>query len=88
MAEPKKRRSKGKSLTCVKTWDEYLSEDEPPRIRDHHSSSRSSRSSHKCLMARGNTSIPSSSDDDKPSIDELEHDVKCFEDVCTKQKAQ
>jgi uncharacterized coiled-coil protein SlyX len=45
-------------------------------------------------MARGHTSIPSSSDDsniddeDKTSIDELAHAVKFFEDVCTKQKAQ
>jgi hypothetical protein len=47
-------------------------------------------------MARGKMSIPSSSDksnsDDegegKPSIDELEEDVKFFQDVCTKQKAQ
>ena len=43
---------------------------------------------------RGKTSIPSSSDDNdsnderKPSIDELVHAVKFFEDVCTKQKAQ
>jgi hypothetical protein len=46
-------------------------------------------------MAKGNTSIPSysddsdsDSDDDKPSVDELVHAVKFFEDVCTKQKAQ
>jgi hypothetical protein len=45
-------------------------------------------------MARGNSSIPSYSDDsdsndeDKPSIDELVQAVKFFEDVCTKQKAQ
>jgi hypothetical protein len=44
-------------------------------------------------MARGNTSIPSSSDsssddEDKPSIDELAHVVKFFENVCTKQKTQ
>jgi hypothetical protein len=47
-------------------------------------------------MARGKTSIPSSSDDsddecddeEKPSLDELVHAVKFFEDVCTKQKAQ
>jgi hypothetical protein len=46
-------------------------------------------------MARGNTSIPSSSDDsdsdsddDKPSVDELMHVIKFFEDVYTKQKVQ
>jgi hypothetical protein len=46
-------------------------------------------SSHKYLMARGNTSIPSSSDsddEDKPFVDELVHAVKFLEDVCTKQK--
>jgi hypothetical protein len=53
MAEPKKERSKGKALTSVKTWDDSSSEDEPPRTRSHRSSSRSSRSSRKCLMARG-----------------------------------
>jgi hypothetical protein len=47
-------------------------------------------------MARGKSSIPSSSDDSdnecdgegKPSLDEVVHAVKFFEDVCTKQKAQ
>jgi hypothetical protein len=39
-----KEMSKGKALTSVKTWDESSSEDEPPRTRDHRSSSRSSRS--------------------------------------------
>jgi hypothetical protein len=91
--EPKKR-SKGKALKTVKTWDDFLSEVEPLRRRDHCSSSCSSRSSlHKYLMARGNSSISSSSDDsdsdyeDKPFVDELAHAVKFFEDVCTKQKA-
>jgi hypothetical protein len=93
MAEPIKRRSKGNALTSVKTWDDSSNEDDPPRTRSHRSSSRSSRSSHKCLMARGKTSIPSSSDDEcddegKPSIDELAHVVIFFEDVCTEQKAQ
>jgi hypothetical protein len=81
-----KRRSKGKVLTSVKTWDDSSSEDEPPRSHDHRSSSRSL---HKCLMARVNTSIPSSSDrdsddEDKPSVDELMHVLNFFEDVCTK----
>jgi hypothetical protein len=96
MAEPKKERSKGKVLTSVRTWDDSSSEDEPPRTRNHQSSSCSSRSSHKCLMARGKMSIPSSSDDSssdddgegKPSVDELAEAVKFFQDVCTKQKAQ
>jgi hypothetical protein len=96
MAEPKKGRSKGKALTSVKTWDDSSSEDEPPRMRSHRSSSRSSRSSHKCLMSRGKMSIPSSSDESssddegegKPSVDELAEAVKFFQDVCTKQKAQ
>jgi hypothetical protein len=96
MAEPKKERSKGKALTSVITWDDSSSEDEPPRTRNHQSSSRSSRSSHKCLMARGKMSIPSSSDDSssdddgegKPSVDELAEAVKFFQDVCTKKKAQ
>jgi hypothetical protein len=47
-------------------------------------------------MARGKTSIPSSSDDSddecddegNPSIDELVHAINFFEDVCTKQKSQ
>jgi hypothetical protein len=92
MVEPTKRRSKGKALTSVKTWDDSSSKDGPPNTRSHLSSSRSSWSSHKYLMARGKTSIPSSSDDSdddrKPSIDELVHAVNFFEDVCTKQKAQ
>jgi hypothetical protein len=66
-------------LTSVKTWDDSSSEEEAPRTHSHRSSSRSSRSSHKCLMARGKMSIPSSSDDSSsdnegernPSIDEL-----------------
>jgi hypothetical protein len=85
MTEPTKRRSKGKALTSVKTWDDSSTKDEPPRTHNQHSSSRSLRSSHKCLMARGKTSIPSSSDDNddegKPFLDELVH-------ACTKQKAQ
>jgi hypothetical protein len=92
MAESKKGRSKGKVLTSVKTWNDSSSEDEHPRTRSHQSSSRSSRSSHKCLMARGKMSIPSSSDDSssddegegKPSIDELAEAVKIFQNVCTK----
>jgi chromosome segregation ATPase len=47
-------------------------------------------------MARGKTSISSSSDDSddecddegKPSVDEVVHAVMFFEDACTKQKAQ
>jgi hypothetical protein len=62
IVEPEKR-SKGKALTSVKTWDDSSSEDDPPRNHNHHSSSCSSRSSHKCLMARGKSSVPSSSDD-------------------------
>jgi hypothetical protein len=93
MAEPKKERSKGKALTSVRTWDDSSSEDEPPRMRSHRSSSRSSQ---KCLMARGKMSIPSSSDDSssdnegegKPSVDELVEAFKFFQDVCTKQKTQ
>jgi hypothetical protein len=83
MAKPKKERSKGKALTSVRTWDDSSSEDEPPRTCSHRSSSRSS---HKCLMARGKMSIPSSgddisSDDDgegKPSVDELAEAVTFF----------
>jgi hypothetical protein len=76
MAGPTKRRRKGKALTSVNTWDDSSSEDDPPRTRSHGSSSHSSRSSHKCLMTRGKTSIPSSSDDEcddegKPFVDEL-----------------
>jgi hypothetical protein len=83
MDEPTKRRSKGKALTSVKTWDDSSSEDDPLRTRNHCSSSRSSRSSHKCLMTRGKRSTPSSSDDEcngegKPSVDELVHAVKFF----------
>jgi hypothetical protein len=96
MTEPKKERSKGKALTSVKTWDVSSSEDEPPRTRSHQSTTRSSRSSRKCLMARGKMSIPSSSDESssddegegKPSVDELAKAIKFFKDVCTKQKAQ
>jgi FtsZ-binding cell division protein ZapB len=47
-------------------------------------------------MARGEMSIPSSSDgsssdaegEGKPSVDELAEAIKFFQDVCTKQKAQ
>jgi hypothetical protein len=96
MVEPKKERSKCKALTSVNTWDDSSSEDEHPRTRSHRSSSRSSRSSRKCLMARGKMSIPSSSDESssddegerKPSIDELVEAVKFFQVVCTTQKAQ
>jgi hypothetical protein len=97
MAKPIKMRSKGKALTSVKTWDDSSSEDKPSRTCNHRSSSHSSRSSHKCLMARGKTSISSSSDDNsngddegegKLSLDELSEAVKFFEDVCTKQKSQ
>jgi hypothetical protein len=96
MAKPKKERSKGKALTSVKTLDDSSSEDEPPGTRSHRSSSRSSLSSRKCLMARGKMCIPSSSDESssddegegKPSADELVEAVKFFQDVCTKQKAQ
>jgi hypothetical protein len=42
VAEPTKRRSKGKALTSVKTCDDSSSEEEPPRTRSHRSSSRSS----------------------------------------------
>jgi FtsZ-binding cell division protein ZapB len=88
-----KGRSKGKALTSVKTWDDSSSEDEPPRTRSHLSSSRSS---HKCLMARGKMSVPSSNDESssddegegKPSVDELAEVVNFFQDVCTKKKAQ
>ena len=93
MAEPTKGRSKGKTFISVKTWDDSSSEDEPPRTHINRSSSRSSR---KCLMARGKMSIPSSSDESssndegegKPSVDELAEAIKFFQDVCTKQKAQ
>jgi hypothetical protein len=93
MAEPRKERSNGKALTSLKTWEDSSSEDEPPRTCNHRSLSRSSR---KCLMARGKMSIPSSSDESssddegegKPSIDELAEAVKFFQDVCTKQKTQ
>jgi hypothetical protein len=86
MAEPKNRRSKGKALTSVKTWDDSSSKDEPPKTFSHQSASRSSWSSHKCFMARGKMSIPSSSDDSssddegegKPSVDELAEAVKFF----------
>jgi hypothetical protein len=62
------------------------SEDEPSRTCSHRSSSNTSRSSHKCLMARGKMSIPTSSDDSssddegegKPSVDELAEAVKFF----------
>ena len=72
MVEPKKERSKGNALTSVKTWDDSSSEDETPRTRSHQSSSRSSLSSRKCLMARGKMSITSSSDDSSSDDDEGE----------------
>jgi hypothetical protein len=86
MAEPTKGRRKGKALTSVKTWDDSSSEDKPPRTRSHRSSSRQSRSSRKCLIARGKMSISSSSDDSssddegegKPSLDELAEAVIFF----------
>jgi hypothetical protein len=42
MAIPKRERSEGKVLTSVKTWDDSSSKDEPPRTRNHESSSHSS----------------------------------------------
>jgi hypothetical protein len=39
MINPKKRKSKGKALTSVKTWDDSSSEDDSPRTRSHRSSS-------------------------------------------------
>jgi hypothetical protein len=54
MAEPKKRRSKGKDRTNVKTWYASSSEDEPQRSRGH----RSSHLSHECLMAKGKNEYP------------------------------
>jgi hypothetical protein len=39
MAEPTKGRSKGKMLTNAKTWDDSSSEDKPPRMHSHRSSS-------------------------------------------------
>jgi hypothetical protein len=69
-AEPTKRRSNGQALTSVKTWDDSSSEDDPPMTRSHRSSSRSSWSSHKCLMARGKTSISFPSDESDDECDE------------------
>jgi hypothetical protein len=69
MAEPQKRWSKGKVLTSVKTLDNSSSEDDPLRTHIHHSSSCSLQSSHKFLMARGKTSIPSSRDDSDNECD-------------------
>jgi hypothetical protein len=67
--------------------DNYLSSDDGASTISHKFSL--SLFSHKCLMARGKSHDSSSSDDeDKPSIDELVHVVKCFEDVCTEQKDQ
>jgi hypothetical protein len=96
MDKPRKERSKGKTLTSVKTWNDSSSEDEPPRTHSHRSSSCSSRSSLKCLMSRGKMRITSSSDENnsddegegKPSVDELAEAIKVFQDVYTKQKAQ
>jgi hypothetical protein len=42
MAEPTKRKSKGKALTSFKTWNDSSSEDDPPRTPNHRSSSHSS----------------------------------------------
>jgi hypothetical protein len=68
MAEPTKRRSKGKTLTSAKTCDDFSSEEEPPRTRSQRSSSRSLWPSRQCLMARGKMSIPSSSDDSSSDV--------------------
>jgi hypothetical protein len=91
MAEPTKGRSKGKTLISDKTWDDSSSEDESPRTCNHQSSSRSSR---KCLMARGKMSIPSSSDDSssddegegKPSLDELAEAIEFFEEYALNKR--
>jgi hypothetical protein len=72
MVEPIKRTDKGKALTSVKTWDDYSSKDKSSRTHIYRSSSHSSWSSHKCLMTRGKTSIPSSSDDSSSYDDEGE----------------
>jgi hypothetical protein len=71
MDKPRMGRSKGKTLTSVKTWDDSSSEDEPPRTHSHRSSSCSSRSSLKCLMSRGKMRISS-------SVDELAEAIKVF----------
>jgi hypothetical protein len=53
MVEPTKRRSKGKALTSVKTWDDSSSKDEPPRTRSHKSSSRPSQLKDQVTPKRG-----------------------------------
>jgi hypothetical protein len=50
-AKPKKRRSKRKVLTTIKTWDDFSSEDDSPRSCGRRSSSQSS---HKFLMQKVN----------------------------------
>jgi hypothetical protein len=92
---PKKKRSKGKALTSINTWDDSSSEDDaPPKSCGHHFSSCSSQ---ECLMTRGNTNVSCSSEydsddsvdeNDKPSLDELGHAIKFFKDICTNPKAQ
>jgi hypothetical protein len=88
---PRRGRSKARCLQWLRLGMILPAKMNPPRNHGHHSSSCSSHSLHKCLMARGKSSIPSSSDDacdgeGKSSLDELAHVVQFFEDVCTKQK--
>jgi hypothetical protein len=66
----KKKVCKDKSLTSTRSWDGSSSEEE-----DHHKKRRnkhsSTSSSHTCLMAQGNESSSSFSENDSDSNDEL-----------------
>jgi hypothetical protein len=93
MAEPKKRRSKGKALTTIKTWDDSLSEDDPQgaavvafhhAFHDHNIDTLWQEVKHKTHLL---VMIVMMIVEGKPSLDELVQIVNFFEDVCTKQKA-
>lgn len=84
----KKKASKNKALTSIKSWDDSSSEDKAQHKRGGRKHSSSS-SSCVCLMAQGNessSSCESDSDDDMPSMNELVQDNIKYAKICTSQQ--
>ena len=66
-----RKRCANKALTSIRSWDDFSSEEEDHHKRRGHKHSSSS-TSRVYLMARGNKKpIPSDSDDELPSYDEI-----------------
>ena len=84
----KKKACKNQAFTSIRSWGDSSSEQEDHNKRRGHKHS-SSRSSHVCLMARGNESSSSSesdSDDDLPSYDKIVQQNLKYAKVCTNQQ--